>query len=136
MKPKKQAKPRVEPSPSKKWAFRLIGLVLLPLLLLAVAEIGLRLAGYGYTTSFFRPLRIGMTDFLVENDKFGLRFFPPEIARSPPPVVMEANKPAGVYRIYILGESAALGDPRPAYGVARYLQVLLRERYPETRFEV
>jgi tetratricopeptide (TPR) repeat protein len=110
--------------------------VLVPLLVLTVIEITLRLAGYGYPTSLFKRIRIGDTEALVENDKFGLRFFPPELSRSPPPVVMEAKKPPGTYRIFILGESAALGDPRPAYGAGRYLQALLQARCPGTRFEV
>jgi len=29
-----------------------------------------------------------------------------------------------------------MGDPEPAYGAARYLEVLLSERYPNARFEV
>jgi tetratricopeptide (TPR) repeat protein len=110
--------------------------VLVPLLVLGSIELGLRLGGFGYPTDFFKPIRIGTEDYLVENDKFGLRFFPPELSRSPPPVVMKARKPAGTYRIFILGESAALGDPRPAYGAGRYLEVLLRNRFPATRFEV
>jgi tetratricopeptide (TPR) repeat protein len=112
------------------------GFVLLPLLLLAGVELALRVAGYGYSTAFFKRLRIGHEDFLVENDKFGLRFFPPELARSPPPVVMKASKGPRVCRIFLLGESAALGDPRPAYGAGRYLEALLRERYPAVDFEV
>jgi hypothetical protein len=35
-----------------------------------------------------------------------------------------------------MGESAALGDPDPAYGAPRYLQVLLRDRFPALHFEV
>src|SRR6185436_9393151 len=58
------------------------------------------------------------------------------LARSPSPVVMAAKKPPGRYRIFLLGESAALGDPAPAFGVGRYLQALLRERYPGADFEV
>ena len=112
------------------------GLILPPLLLLALVELGLRLAGYGYDTAFFKPLKIGNEDCLVENDRFGLRFFPPELARSPPPVVMKAEKGPHVRRVFLLGESAALGDPRPAYGAGRYLQVLLEERFPGTKFEV
>ena len=107
-----------------------------PILLLCLAELALRLGGYGYPTTFFKPFRIGDRDYWVENDKFGLRFFPPELARSPPPAVMEAVKPANVRRVFLLGESAALGDPRPAYGAGRYLQVLLEERFPEFQFEV
>ena len=40
------------------------------------------------------------------------------------------------YRIFVLGESAAMGDPDPAYGFSRYLEVMLRERFPNTKFEV
>src|ERR1019366_6362812 len=36
----------------------------------------------------------------------------------------------------ILGESAAMGDPEPAYGASRYLEVLLRERFPAQKFEI
>ena len=110
--------------------------VVLPVVLLASAEVALRLAGYGYSTDFFKPLRIGNQDFLVDNDKYGWRFFPPEISRSPTPMRLAAHKPAGTYRIFLLGESAALGDPEPAFGMGRYLQALLNERYPKTRFEV
>jgi tetratricopeptide (TPR) repeat protein len=123
-------------SAGRKWLFSLVGFVLLPLLLLAGVELALRLSGYGYSTAFFKRIRIGTEDYLVENDKFGLRFFPPELSRSPPPVVMKANKDPRVLRIFLFGESAALGDPRPSYGAGRYLQVLLRERFPEARFEV
>src|SRR5262249_20396390 len=137
MKKKRSAPPPApELSRTKKWVFALVGFVLLPLLMLFGAEVALRIAGYGHSTKFFKPLRIGTRDLLVENDKFGFRFFPAELARSPAPIVMEAKKPPGTYRIFVLGESAALGDPRPAYGAARYLQTLLHERYPRTKFEV
>jgi hypothetical protein len=36
----------------------------------------------------------------------------------------------------VLGESAAMGDPDSAYGFSRYLEVMLRERFPATKFEV
>jgi tetratricopeptide (TPR) repeat protein len=134
--PQTPGTPESPPSSTHKWLFRLALLVLSPLLLLALPELGLRLAGYGYSTAFFKPLKIGNRDCLVENDKFGLRFFPPELARIPPPVVMEASKGPQVRRLFLLGESAALGDPRPAYGAGRYLQVLLEERFPGTKFEV
>ena len=97
---------------------------------------GLRLAGYGYSTDFFKPLRIGEQNCLVENDHFGFRFFPPDIARMPVSIRMPVTKAPGTYRIFILGESAALGDPEPAFGAGRYLEVLLRERFPRTKFEV
>lgn len=123
-------------STKKKVLFTIVGFVLLPLLVLVVAEFALRAGGYGYSSSFFKPITIGNEAMLVENEKFGLRFFPPEMARSPAPTVMRAHKQPGTYRIFILGESAALGDPRPAFGAPRYLEKLLAARYPSTRFEV
>ena len=40
-------------SARRKWAFRLIALVCVPLLAFGGLEAALRLAGYGYHTSFF-----------------------------------------------------------------------------------
>ena len=108
----------------------------MPLLALGGLEAALRLAGYGYRTSFFETYYIGQQKFWVDNENFSLRFFPPELARWSNPILMEANKPTNTYRIFILGESAAQGDPEPAYGAGRYLEVLLRERYPDEHFEV
>ncbi len=123
-------------TPGRQWIFRIAAAVLLPLLVLGTLEISLRLAGYGYRTTFFRPYRIRGEDFLVENEKIGLRFFPPELVRSPQELRMRAHKPAGTFRIFVLGESAAMGDPEPAYGAWRYLEVMLRERYPKQSFEI
>ncbi|HEX4645731.1 MAG TPA: hypothetical protein VH598_09000, partial [Verrucomicrobiae bacterium] len=55
--------------------------------LLGGLELGLRIFGYGYSTDFFRKIEIGGKAAFVENDKFGWRFFPPALARSPAPVV-------------------------------------------------
>jgi tetratricopeptide (TPR) repeat protein len=107
-----------------------------PLLLIAVPEIGLRLAGNGHPTGFFLKKEIGGRPVYIENGDFGLRFFPPELARTPSPVILPADKGSNTYRIFVLGESAALGDPEPAFGFGRYLGALLGERYPGTRFEV
>jgi tetratricopeptide (TPR) repeat protein len=49
---------------------------------------------------------------------------------------MRAVKPPGTCRIFIFGESAAMGDPEPACGPARYLEVQLREKFPGTKFEI
>lgn len=72
----------------------------------------------------------------MPNDRFGYRFFPPTLARTPMPLRMAAKKPAGTFRIFLFGESAAQGDPDPTFGAGRYLETLLRERYPGTDFEV
>ncbi|SPE50638.1 conserved exported hypothetical protein [Verrucomicrobia bacterium] len=118
------------------WLFRIFAPVAVLLLVPAGVELGLRLCGYGYPASFFLKTKIGGKDYYVSNDRFGYRFFPPSLARTPVPLRMAARKPANTYRIFVFGESAAMGDPDPTFGAWRYLQVLLRERFPGTGFEV
>ena len=120
----------------RKWIIRLLALLLVTVLPLCGLEVILRMAGYGYSAGLFKSLRIGGEEFLVENDSFSFRFFPPELARTPGPIRMKPVKPPGTCRIFILGESAAMGDPEPGYGAARYLEVLLRERFSGTKFEL
>jgi len=117
------------------WIYRAAAL-LLPVALLAIAEIGLRLGGYGFSTHFFLKSRMGNADVLTDNSKFGRWFFPPALARSAAPFAIPAAKPAGTVRIFILGESAAMGDPESAFSFSRILEVLLHDRYPQTRFEI
>jgi tetratricopeptide (TPR) repeat protein len=131
-----RARSAVPLSPRRKWLFRVAALILVPLLVLGGLEGVLRLAGYGYATGIFRTVRIGPEEFLVNNDSFGLRFFPPELVRCPGPIRLPVHKAAGTCRIFVLGESAAMGDPEPSFGASRYLEVLLNERYPKQRFEI
>ena len=121
----------------KGWLMRLAAITLVPIFLLGLLELGLRLAGYGYPTRLFLPAKIGGGDFLVPNEKFTHRFFPPALARAPlSTAVMPARKPANTQRIFLLGESAAYGDPDSSFGVGRYLEAILEERFPGTGFEV
>ena len=108
----------------------------LPLLLLLVLELVLRLSGAGYDPHFFVRDPSAGDAVWVENAAFGRRFFPRRLARAPLAIRLNVPKPPNTVRIFVLGESAALGDPRPRYGAARYLQVLLEERFPGVRFEV
>ncbi len=118
------------------WLFRIFVAVLAPLLIVGGLELGLRLFGYGYPVSFFLRTKINGQDYYVPNDSFGFRFFPPAMARKPVSLRMPTKKAAGTYRIFLFGESAAQGDPDPSFGAGRYLQALLRERFPGTDFEV
>src|SRR5260370_5834906 len=117
------------------WFFRFTMLVL-PFVLLGVLEISLRLGGYGYNPQFFKRLKIGGEEFFVQNEEFSRRFFPKEIARNPGPIRFRVQKAPGTFRIFILGESAAMGDPALSFAPSRYLEMLLREKYPGRQFEV
>lgn len=116
--------------------FRLLTVLLVPPLALALLEGSLRSVGYGYPTGFFRRGVADGRPVLLDNEKFGWRFFGPNVARAPRPLVLPAAKPKETIRIFVLGESAAFGDPQPEFGLPRILEVLLQERWPAARFEV
>jgi tetratricopeptide (TPR) repeat protein len=125
----------VAKSARRRWIYRLVALTL-PLLVFALTEAALRLVGYGFPTAFFLTAHDKDRAMLVDNPKFGWRFFPPAVARSPRPLYLAARKPPGTVRIFVFGESAAMGDPEPAYGFAHQLERLLQERHPEQKVEV
>jgi hypothetical protein len=114
------------------WMFRLAAMLVAPLLLL-VLEVGLRLADYGYPTGFY--VRAAGAGVDMTNYRFGWRFFPPSIARSPEPHLLSAKAP-GTIRIFVLGGSAAQGVPNPRFNFGRILEVMLQDRYPGLSFEV
>jgi len=124
----------------RKWALRFVLLVLSPVVFFAVVEIGLRLAGYGHSTDFFKPVDTGHSvdtgSVYTANEKFAWQFYSRKIAKEPFPFRMSAAKPAGTYRIFILGSSAAWGTPSPSFNFGRILEVMLRDRFPEVKFEV
>ena len=119
----------------QRWTFRILAL-LSPLLLLAVVELFLRLAGVGHPTAFFLKQRLNGRDVLTDNPHFGERFFPAGLARTPQPVVLAPRPAPGTIRIFVLGESAAMGDPEPAFGLPRMLQAMLELKFPSNQFEV
>lgn len=111
-------------------------MALVPAVVLALVEGGLRLVGYGHPTSFFLERTIAGRSVLVQNDSFALRFFPPALLRRPLPLAMDAQKGTNAFRLFVFGESAAMGDPDPAFGFARILEKLLQLRFPNTKFEI
>lgn len=116
------------------WLVRAVLMIAAPAAVLGLLEAGLWLGGYGHPTDFFIPSADGSR--WTTNERFGLLFCPPATAPEPEPASFAAVKPAGVQRIFVLGESAATGTPDPSYGFWRVLEVMLRERHPGVRFEV
>jgi tetratricopeptide (TPR) repeat protein len=123
-------------SSAKRRVFRWVAALGVPIVVLLGVELALRLIGYGYPTHFFVPSETGSPDLYRENPKFGWRFFPQRLARAPDPVLLSRAKPPDTVRVFVFGESAALGDPVPAYGFSRILRELLEARCPGTKFEV
>jgi len=119
----------------RRW-FRIGAALLVPLLGIALIELVLRLTGFGYETAFFVRHRAVDPSLRVENQRFAWRFVPRTLAKTPEFLVLNPSKPDGTCRIFVFGESAAIGDPAPAFGFSRILETLLRAGYPGTQFEV
>jgi tetratricopeptide (TPR) repeat protein len=115
---------------------RLLLALVAPVLFLAATELILRAFDYGYPTSFFVPAEINGRKVLTDNQFFGYRFFEPRITRTPPCIVLDREKAPGTVRVFVLGESAAMGEPLDRFGMARHLASQLESRYPGRRFEV
>ena len=123
-------------SASRVRLFRVVTVVLAPLLVLGALELLLRLVGVGHSTGFTVPCEVEGRAAACPNPDFPLRFFPPALARQPTPFVIPAEKGPRTLRVVVLGESAAQGDPEPTFGVARFLQAMLEEALPGVRVEV
>lgn len=123
-------------SPKPEWALRLLLVLGSPVLFLLAFEALLRLFGYGYTPSFFAHRTIEGTRHLVDNPDYTRSFFPPHLTQESQRIAITPRKTPGTVRIFVLGASAAKGDPESAYGFAHILEAMLRTSYPDTRFEV
>ncbi len=123
---------RTKPNRLRHWIYRLVLATVIPAALLFGLEGALRLGGYGHSTAFL----VRTDDAYESNTRFGWRFFPKAVSREATAIHLPVAKPAGTYRIIILGGSAAQGVPDGAYAFGRFLEVMLAQRFPSVRFEV
>ena len=133
-----QAEPPA-PSAGRVWAFRAI-VLLLPLVLLALVEGGLRLAGFGHD---LEPLFIPSPEqpaYLQANPRAVTRLF--NDPGQAPAVSIEtayfpAQKKPGTFRVFVQGESSAAGFP---YGLGASIAGVLDQRFerafPDREIEV
>lgn len=111
----------VRPPPTLRGRARLVALtaisVLAAVLMLAALEGALRLAGYGGYGSAFRVVgtldngsKVVFTDHAGPTSYF---FANRSLPGSLDPVAFESPKPRGTFRVLVVGESAAKGNPYP-----------------------
>lgn len=121
----------------RKLAFAAVFSALVLVLLLGALEGGLRLAGYGYSPHFGRRARLADgSEVLRENRWCTAPFFSPELVRRPQAMRLPAAKAPRTFRVFVLGSSAAMGDPEASFSLARVLEKLLGPAYPDVRFEI
>ena len=119
--------------PAPLWA-KLTLAVLGPLLLLLSLEGILRAVHFGRETSFF--IRDDQPGWLRTNPRFTELFFPASFGLKPLNFRLPKQKPPKSIRIFVVGESAAMGVPEPGFGITPQLQAQLRAAYPEKEIHV
>lgn len=120
-------------------ALLLLAWTAIPVLLLAGGEGLLRVSGYGHTTKPFERMSVAGRDYVVVNKAFFCQFmpmWPDSVAYEPYDLVIPVEKDKDVFRVAVLGSSAALGFLNPEYGFWRVLRTALQAQHPGMRFEV
>jgi tetratricopeptide (TPR) repeat protein len=115
---------------------RFIAIVLVPLSLILFIEIILRLFGYGTSSKFVFKTKVNGELCYVPNDDYTQKYFGRDMGRSTAAFAIPVIKKPNTIRIFLLGSSAAKGDPAPAYSMSEFLKVFLKEKYPAVNFEV
>jgi len=106
-------------------------------LLVGGLEVSLRTAGFGYPAKALIERDFDGKPWCFPNGQFAWRFFPHQIARQfHDSLAFERDKAPGTFRIFILGGSAARGEPEPLFNLGRILEAMLGDMYPDIDFEV
>ena len=115
--------------------FKIIAIVL-PFIVLLIAELSLRVAGYGNDLSLFLTDKTGKYYYL--NPQIGKRYFTQEVnATNGNMDFFRKDKTPGTLRIFVLGSSTAIGFPYMYNGAfPRMLNYRLQRHYPELNIEM
>lgn len=135
----KAASPKIsKPLSRRKTLLFRLAMVAIPALFFVFLEIALRLAGYGKTIPLFKNFDANPAYYAI-NPEVGRRYFP---SRNVTPAVAVTDvflkqKPAGGFRVFVLGGSTAAGYPYLYNGsFSSILKAILKAYYPGRYIEI
>lgn len=139
---KKQTGPSAPPPPmstGKRVVFTAV-MIAMPILLLAAAELILRVVNYHPETESLVVVRhYGGKSYYVINPLVSHKYFASHNVGIPEPYeeVFEMDKSPQTFRIFCIGESTMFGYPYPSNVTApRFLRDRLQTLFPERKFEI
>lgn len=115
------------------WYLRVGVAITASVFFIAVLEFGLFIGGIGHASDFFVPTQD--KGVLTTNKRYVELRHLGSIVR-PHPIRVSQVKPSGTIRIFIFGESAAMGTPDPYFGFGKILKDMLEKNFPNNRVEV
>ncbi len=104
-----------------------------PIVFFLLLESTLAVCHVGYPASFF--VQSEQKGVVTTNMRFGWHY-QQQTLTEPHPSLIPVNKPSDTIRIFVLGESAAMGMPDPSFGFARILEIMLQTHFPSHRIEI
>jgi hypothetical protein len=116
--------------------FTFIAIFVIPLLFFALLELGLTALGVGTSFDYFHKMDINGRPHYQENPAFADQFYPPSLNIGPVENTFAEERSPDLLRVYIFGESAALGFPHKNHGLDRLLAAQLRAALPSRKIEV
>ncbi len=122
--------------PFQEKLIRFITIIIIPIVLVLLIEILLRLVGYGTSPKYVFKEKVKGELCYVPNDDFTQKYFGRDMGRTTAAFAIPVHKKPNTCRIFLLGSSAAKGDPASAYSMSQILKVMLKEKYPDVNFEV
>ena len=124
-----------ELSVGKKMLLNII-LYSLPVVLFILLEIALRVFGFGEDLRLFKQSHSNKGYFEI-NQKVAKRFFTKLEISKPPKGLFLIHKPDSCYRIFVMGESAAMGFPYEiGNSFSRILNGRLQDVFPHKHIEI
>ena len=116
--------------------FTFIAIFVIPLLFFVLLELGLTALGVGKSFDYFHKIDINGRPHYQENPDFADQFYPPSLNIGPVENTFAAERSPDLLRVYVLGESAALGFPHKNHGLDRLLAAQLQAALPARKIEV
>ena len=116
--------------------FTFITIFVIPLLFFVLLELGLTALGVGKSFDYFHKIDINGRPHYQENPDFADQFYPPSLNIGPVENTFAEERSPDLLRVYILGESAALGFPHKNHGLDRLLAAQLQAALPSRKIEV
>ena len=116
--------------------FTFIAIFVVPLLFFVLLELGLTALGVGNSFDYFHKVDINGRPHYQENPDFADQFYPPSLNIGPVENTFAEERSPDLLRVYVLGESAALGFPHKNHGLDRLLAAQLQAALPSRKIEV
>jgi len=116
--------------------FTFIAIFVIPLLFFVLLELGLTALGVGKSFDYFHKIDINGRPHYQENPDFADQFYPPSLNIGPVENTFVEERSPDLLRVYIFGESAALGFPHKNHGLDRLLAAQLQAALPSRKIEV